>query len=96
MIVGYYVGDELIYAAKARNGFVPRVRRDVWQTLKPLEIANCPFANLPEKKRTQFSLTREEMKNCICLETEASGADRVYRMDIGWSLAALEVCWIAG
>jgi hypothetical protein len=24
-----------------------------------------PLANLPEKKRTQFSLTREEMKNGI-------------------------------
>jgi hypothetical protein len=33
-----------------------------------LEIASCPFANLPEKKRTQFSLTREEMKNCIWLK----------------------------
>ena len=65
VIVGYYEGDKLIYAAKVRDGFVPRLRRDVWQKLKGLEIASCPFANLPEKKRTQFSLTREEMKNCI-------------------------------
>jgi len=70
LIVGYYQGDKLIYAAKVRNGFVPRARRDVWQKLKPLEIASCPFANLPEKKRTQFSLTREEMKNCIWLEPQ--------------------------
>lgn len=70
VIVGYYDGDKLIYAAKVRNGFVPRVRRDVWQKLKPLEIANCPFANLPEKKRTQFSLTREEMKNCIWVKAK--------------------------
>jgi ATP-dependent DNA ligase len=67
VIVGYYDGDKLIYAAKVRNGFVPRLRRDVWQKLKGLEIASCPFANLPEKKRTQFSLTREEMKNCVWL-----------------------------
>jgi DNA ligase D-like protein (predicted ligase) len=70
VIVGYYEGDKLLYAAKVRNGFVPRLRREVWQRLKGLEIAACPFANLPEKKRTQWSLTREEMKNCIWLKPE--------------------------
>ena len=70
VIVGYYDGDKLIYAAKVRNGFVPRLRREVWQKLKGLEIASCPFANLPEKKRTQFSLTREEMKNCDWLKPQ--------------------------
>jgi len=68
VIVGYYDGDKLIYAAKVRNGFVPRLRREIWQKLKGFEIAGCPFVNLPEKKRTQFSLTREEMKNCIWLK----------------------------
>jgi ATP-dependent DNA ligase len=53
-----------------RKGFVPRVRREVWQKLKRLEMASCPFANLPEKKRTLFSLTREEMKNCIWLKPQ--------------------------
>ncbi|HEX2244512.1 MAG TPA: non-homologous end-joining DNA ligase [Gammaproteobacteria bacterium] len=70
VIVGYYDGEDLIYAAKVRNGFVPRLRREVWQKLKGFEIASCPFANLPEKKRTQFSLTREEMKNCIWLKPQ--------------------------
>ena len=28
VIVGYYEGDKLIYAAKVRNGFVPRLRRE--------------------------------------------------------------------
>jgi ATP-dependent DNA ligase len=68
LIVGYYEGDQLLYADKVRNGFVPRLRREVWQKLKGSEIAACPFANLPERKRTQFSLTREEMKNCIWLK----------------------------
>jgi DNA ligase D-like protein (predicted ligase) len=68
IIVGYYEGQKLLYAAKVRNGFVPRLRHDVWQKFKGLEIADCPFANLPEKKRTQWSLTREEMKNCIWLK----------------------------
>ena len=39
--------------------------------MKPLETNVCPFANLPEqKRRTQWALTREEMKNCIWLEPE--------------------------
>ena len=70
LIVGYYEGEKLIYAAKVRNGFVPRLRREVWQKLKGLEIAACPFANLPEKKRTQWALTREEMKNCVWLRPQ--------------------------
>jgi ATP-dependent DNA ligase len=57
IIVGYYEGDKLMYAAKLRNGFVPQVRRDVARRLKGLEIPTCPFGNLPEKKRTQWSLT---------------------------------------
>jgi bifunctional non-homologous end joining protein LigD len=47
-----------------RNGFVPRFRREVWAKLKHLQTDICPFANLPEKKRTPWALTREEMKNC--------------------------------
>ena len=35
-----------------------------------LEIATCPFANLPERKRTQWALTKEEMKNCTWLKPE--------------------------
>jgi bifunctional non-homologous end joining protein LigD len=68
VIVGYYEGDKLIYAAKVRNGFVPRLRREVWAKLKHLQTDTCPFANLPERKRTQRALTREEMKNCIWLK----------------------------
>jgi DNA ligase D-like protein (predicted ligase) len=68
LIVGYYDGERLLYAAKVRNGFVPRVRREVASRFKGLEIDACPFANLPEKKRTQWALTKEEMKNCVWLK----------------------------
>ena len=70
LIVGYYEGERLLYAAKVKNGFVPLVRREVASRLKGLEIATCPFANLPEKKRTQWALTKEEMKNCVWLKPE--------------------------
>jgi ATP-dependent DNA ligase len=53
-----------------RNGFVPLVRREVASKFKDLEIDTCPFANPPEKKRTQWALTKEEMKNCVWLKPE--------------------------
>jgi DNA ligase D-like protein (predicted ligase) len=70
LIVGYYEGARLLYAAKVRNGFVPQLRRDVATKFKGLQIDSCPFANLPEKKRTQWALTKEEMKNCVWLKPE--------------------------
>ena len=73
LIVGYYEGDKLIFVSKVRNGFVPRLRREVWSRLRVLETNQCPFFNLPEKRRTQWALTREEMKNCIWLKPEMVG-----------------------
>jgi DNA ligase D-like protein (predicted ligase) len=70
LIVGYYEDERLLYAAKVRNGFVPQLRRDVATKFKGLQIDACPFANLPEKKRTQWALTKEEMKNCVWLKPE--------------------------
>lgn len=53
LIIGCYDGDKLLFAAKVRNGFVPRLRREVWEQLRGLDTPTSPFANLPEKKRTQ-------------------------------------------
>jgi bifunctional non-homologous end joining protein LigD len=68
LIVGYYEGENLLYVAKVRNGFVPQLRREVASRFKGLEIDACPFANLPERKRTQWALTKEEMKNYVWLK----------------------------
>jgi len=62
IVVAYYRQGKLYYAAKVRNGFVPRVRIEVFQRLKGLKVDACPFVNLPEKKRTQWALTQEEEK----------------------------------
>jgi bifunctional non-homologous end joining protein LigD len=58
------MATKLHYAAKVRNGFVPNTRRAVASRFTGLKSDTCPFANLPEKKRTQWALTKEEMKNC--------------------------------
>ena len=39
-----------MYAARTRNGFTPASRAELFKKIKPLEIRDCPFANLPEKK----------------------------------------------
>jgi bifunctional non-homologous end joining protein LigD len=49
---------------------VPLVRRDVASKFKGLEIDTCLFVNLPERKRTQWALTKEEMSNCVWLKPE--------------------------
>src|SRR6185295_2928832 len=49
IIVGYYDDGKLLFSAKVRNGFVPRVRREVFKALRDLGTETCPFANLPEK-----------------------------------------------
>src|SRR5262245_11522704 len=70
LIVGYHEDERFLYAAKVRNGFVPQLRRDVATKFKGRRINACPFANLPEPKRTQWALTNEEMKNCVWLKPE--------------------------
>jgi ATP-dependent DNA ligase len=70
IIVGYYQDGKLYYAAKVRNGFVQHTRREVFQRLRGLQVDACPFVNLPEKKRTQWALTHEEMKNCVWVKPE--------------------------
>lgn len=70
LVVGYYEGNRLLYVAKVRAGFVPHVRREVAKRFVGLETQTCPFANLPEGKRTQWALTREQMKDCVWLRPE--------------------------
>ena len=63
LIVGCYEGDELKFVAKVRNGFVPHMRA-FYPVLEELRTQKCPFADLPKKRRTLYSLTRDEMQNC--------------------------------
>jgi DNA ligase D-like protein (predicted ligase) len=67
IVVGYYRGDDLVYVARTRNGFVPATRRTVYEKLKPLAIDKCPFVNLPETGRARWGdlLDAEKMKKCV-------------------------------
>jgi DNA ligase D-like protein (predicted ligase) len=70
LIVGCYGGAALKFVAKVRNGFVPHVRREIYNRFNGLEITKCPFPNLPEKRRTMWALTAEEMNNCQWLKPQ--------------------------
>jgi len=48
LLVGYYEGKDLIFIAKVRNGFTPRLRREIARNFPRLRTSECPFANLPE------------------------------------------------
>jgi ATP-dependent DNA ligase len=48
LVVGFYRGKDLIYAARVRAGLVPATRREVFEKIKRPKTSNCPFVNLPE------------------------------------------------
>jgi ATP-dependent DNA ligase len=66
VIIGHYEGDRLIYVARTRNGFTPASREALFRRFKGLEVAQCPFANLPEAKSGMWGvgLTAEKMLEC--------------------------------
>ena len=70
IIFGYYDGDRLLYAARTRNGFTPALRQQLLKKFRPLEISECPFANLPEAKGGRWGqgLTKAKMVECRWLK----------------------------
>ena len=70
LIFGCYEGDKLIYVARTRNGFTPATRAQLSRKFKGLEIAHCPFANLPETRSGRWGqgLTKAKMAECQWLE----------------------------
>jgi len=75
LVIGYYEGSKLMYAARTRNGFTPASRAELFKKLKPLEISGCPFANLPEKKAGRWGagLTAAKMAECRWLKPHLIG-----------------------
>ena len=70
LVVGYYDGDQLVYAARVRNGFTPASRAQVFRKFKGLAARECPFANLPEARSGRWGqgLTKEKMADCRWLK----------------------------
>jgi bifunctional non-homologous end joining protein LigD len=66
LIFGYYEGERLIYAARTRSGFTRASRQQLFRRFDSLQIAECPFANLPEASGGRWGegLTAAKMKEC--------------------------------
>jgi hypothetical protein len=64
LIVGYYEGKRLHFAAKVRAGLTPHQRRELLPPLERSIVATCPFVNLPnarKKSRWNTGITAEDM-----------------------------------
>ena len=75
LLVGVYQNRQLNFVAKVKNGFVPRIRDELFPALKALQTTQCPFKNLPEKRASRWgeSLTAEQMDQCRLLKPMAAG-----------------------
>ena len=72
VVVGFYRGKDLIYAARVRAGLVPATRREVFERIRHLKTPLCPFSNLPEPAAGRWGqgLTAEKMKECVWVRPE--------------------------
>jgi DNA ligase D-like protein (predicted ligase) len=76
VLVGYFEGNKLMFAARVRNGFVPALRAAVFRKFKDLESRKCPFANLPESEKGRWGegLTAADMEKCVWLKPKLVAA----------------------
>jgi bifunctional non-homologous end joining protein LigD len=72
LIIGFYRGQGLVYAARVRAGFIPATRREVFARIRHLKSARCPFVNLPEAGDGRWGqgLTAVKMKGCVWLKPQ--------------------------
>lgn len=77
LLVGYYEGRQLMYAARIRNGFTPASRRVVFASVDGLTTSRCPFRNLPESSRGRWEegVTPEVMMETPLAQAAAGGRD---------------------
>ncbi|EEF62070.1 non-homologous end-joining DNA ligase [Pedosphaera parvula] len=70
LLVGYYDKKELRFAGKVGTGFNHALLESLYATFNKMGQANCPFVNLPEKRRGRSGqgLTASEMKRCHWLK----------------------------
>jgi ATP-dependent DNA ligase len=48
LLVGIYEKKELVFVAKVKNGFVPRIRDDLFAALKALQTAQCKLLQVTQ------------------------------------------------
>jgi hypothetical protein len=83
LLVGVYENNELVFVAKVKDGFVPRIRDEILPALKKLSVFHCPFKNLPEKKGLAVGRVADcrENESMPLGHTETGLPNRIPRMD---------------
>jgi DNA ligase D-like protein (predicted ligase) len=63
LLVGRFEGAKLLFAGKVHQGLNQFNRKTLLNTLRPLSVAECPFANLPSSRHGRFGegVRAEEM-----------------------------------
>jgi bifunctional non-homologous end joining protein LigD len=63
LLVGYADDEALRFAGTVRAGLIPHVRRELVAKLKPLQVKECPFADLPDAETSRWGsgVTAEQM-----------------------------------
>jgi bifunctional non-homologous end joining protein LigD len=70
--VGYYDGDELMFASKVGTGFDFATLKSLFKLFQNYRANDCPFVNLPTVRRGRYGqgITAAEMKRCAWLKPE--------------------------
>ena len=78
LLVGYYDDAGLAAAqARSRAGSVPHLRREVFNALKPHQVDDCPFVDLPQAEVIPLrgcGVTAEEIREMRMGDAGAGGA----------------------
>jgi bifunctional non-homologous end joining protein LigD len=65
LLIGEYGDDKLIFIKRLIAGFTPHTRAETFEAIKRLRTPGCPFANLPERRKSPHALTEEVMRQCV-------------------------------
>ncbi len=70
LLVGYYENGKLIFASKVGTGFNEKLLKLLYERFQKLKRADCPFANLPEKRSWRWGkpVTAAEMRRCTWVD----------------------------
>ena len=70
LLIGEEQGEKLVFIKRLIAGFTPHTRAEVFEAIKGLRTPTCPFANLPEIRKSPHALTEEIMRKCAWVKPE--------------------------
>ena len=70
LLIGEERGKDLVFIKRLIAGFVQHTRAEVFEAIKGLKTKKCPFANLPETRKSPHAMTEEVMQQCVWVKPE--------------------------